>query len=169
MVIRPESAGDYEAIRNILIAAFADHPYSRQTEHLIVEALRGAGAMTVALVAEIDGKVAGHIAFSAAPIGGKDCGWFLLGPVAVWPEHQRQGIGSRLVEEGLKAIQALGAKGCVLVGDPAFYERLGFRNLPGLTMKGIPPRNILSLPMAEPIPQGPVTHHPAFFVNSHGS
>jgi putative acetyltransferase len=166
MLIRPETPDDYEAIRDILIAAFANHPYSQQTEHFIVEALRAADAMTVGLVAESDGKVVGHIAFSAAPINGWDCGWYILGPVAVWPEHQRQGIGSRLVEEGLEAIRQRGARGCVLVGDPAFYVRLGFRNLPGLTMEGVPPRNILCLPMAEPIPQGPVTHHPAFFAKA---
>ncbi len=60
MIIRPESTGDYDAIRRILIAAFADHPYSHQTEHLIVEALRAAGALSVALVAEIDGKVVSY-------------------------------------------------------------------------------------------------------------
>ena len=120
MIIRPESANDYHSIRCILIAAFADHPFSHQTEHLIVEALRASNALTVALVAEVDGKVVGHIAFSPVWIDGMDCKWFALGPVAVLPDFQRQGIGKSLVEEGLQAIRSLGAQGCVLVGDPAY-------------------------------------------------
>ena len=163
-VIRPENDRDYDAIRRLLIAAFADHPYSHQTEHLIVEALRSAGAVTVALVAEIDGAVVGHIAFSPGQIGGVDGGWYTLGPVAVLPEYQRKGIGTALVNAGLEAIRGLGAQGCVLVGDPAYYTRFGFRNDPGLTMNGVPPQYLFCLPMDSQVPQGEVTHHPAFFV-----
>jgi putative acetyltransferase len=163
MTIRPESANDYDAIRAILIAAFANHPYSHQTEHLIVEALRADNAMTVALVAEIDGKVVGHIAFSPAKIGGKECNWFTLGPIAVLPDLQRQGIGTSLVNEGLRTIRGLGAEGCVLVGDPAYYKRFGFRSDPALTMEGIPAENLMCLPIVEPVPRGEVSHHPAFW------
>ncbi len=80
------------------------------------------------------------------------------------PEFQRRGIGMGLVEAGLEAIRGLGARGCVLVGDPHFYERFGFRSNPALTREHVPPENLLCLPMAEPIPHGPVSHHPAFFV-----
>jgi putative acetyltransferase len=163
MIIRPEAPADYDAIRSILIAAFANHPYSRQTEHRIVEALRAADVLTVGLVAEIDGMVVGHIAFSPVKIGGVDRMWFALGPIAVSPEHQRLGIGKALIAGGLKAIRALGAQGCVLVGDPAYYEPLGFRNNPALTMEGVPPRNLMYLPMAQEVPQGEVSHHAAFF------
>lgn len=164
MIIRPESADDYDAIRSILIAAFADHAYGRQTEHLIVDALRASDALTVALVAEVDGSVVGHVAFSPVKINGMDCMWFALGPVAVSPDFQRRGIGKGLIEEGLKAIRSLGAQGCVLVGDPAYYDRFGFRHNPALTMEGIPPQYLLCLPMAEQIPQGRVSHHSAFSV-----
>src|SRR3990172_6498 len=126
MIIRPETLGDHDSIRNILIAAFANHPYSHQTEHLIVEALRADDALTVSLVAEVDGTVVGQIAFSPLSIDGKDCGWLALGPVAVLPSYQRQGIGQALVNEGLKTIRSIGVQGCVLVGDPAFYRRFGF-------------------------------------------
>lgn len=165
MIIRPESASDHDAIRGIHIAAFANHPYSHQTEHLIVEALRAANAMTVALVAEVDGQVVGHIAFSPVRIGGADCRWFGLGPVAVLPALQRQGLGSALVRAGLEVIRGLGAQGCVLVGDPAFYERLGFHHDPSLTMHGIPPQYLLCLPLASSVPQGEVEHHAAFWVS----
>src|SRR3972149_6525425 len=98
MIIRPETLGDHESIRSILIAAFANHPYSHQTEHLIVDALRDADALTVALVAEVESKVLGHIAFSPVKINDTDCQWFGLGPIAVMPEFQRKGIGKILVE-----------------------------------------------------------------------
>jgi putative acetyltransferase len=68
MHIRNEAAADWGAIRAIHIAAFAHHPFSRQTEHLIVEELRKDGALTISLVAEEDGNVIGHIAFSMATI-----------------------------------------------------------------------------------------------------
>lgn len=164
MLIRPETTDDHESIREILIAAFADHPFSHQTEHLIVEGLRADNALLVSLVAEVDGKVVGQIAFSRVEIGGKDCGWLGLGPVAVMPSHQRQGIGKALVNEGLKVIRSLGAKGCFLVGDPAYYPRFGFRNNSAMKMEGVPPEVVFCLPMSGEVPEGNVTHHPAFFV-----
>ena len=164
MIIRPETPTNHDAIRRILIAAFADHPYSHQTEHLIVEGLRADNALTVSLVAEVDGNVVGHIAFSSVKIGGKDCGWLGLGPVAVSPSHQQRGIGQALVTEGLKTIRNMGAQGCVLVGDPAFYCRFGFEHNSALRMEGVPPEVLLCLPMCDQMPEGNVTHHPAFSV-----
>ncbi len=164
--IRPETENDYESIRAINLAAFANHPYSHQTEHLIVEGLRAAHALRLSLVAEVNGKVVGHIAFSPVQIGGADCKWLALGPVAVLPEFQKQGIGKSLVEGGIRVIRGLGARGCVLVGDPGFYNRFGFQQNPALTMEGVPPQFLLCLPMAQQIPQGEVQHHSAFFVSA---
>ena len=162
MIIRSETPRDLDAIRAVNIAAFAQHPFSQQTEHLIVEALRAADALEVSLVAEIDGEVVGHIAFSAAGIGGTSSGWFLLGPVAVLPDHQGKGIGRALVETGLDALRCRGACGCVLVGDPAFYRRFGFRQQPGITWVGVPDENVLCLSMSGDAPVGAVSYHPAF-------
>ncbi|OGR34203.1 MAG: GNAT family N-acetyltransferase [Desulfovibrionales bacterium GWA2_65_9] len=165
MRIRPETPADHAAIREINIAAFADHPFSRQTEHLIVEVLRAAGALTLSLVAEDgDGVVVGHIAFSRAPIDGQDQGWHLLGPVAVLPALQRGGIGKALVHTGLDALRALGSQGCVLVGDPGYYTRLGFRQAASLVYPGVPPEVVLCSPLAGVEPSGLVGHHPAFDV-----
>ena len=164
VIFRPETPSDHGSIREILISAFADHPHSHQTEHLIVEALRADDALSVSLVAEVDGDVVGQIAFSPVTIGGNDCGWLALGPVAVSPSHQRRGIGQALVNEGLEAIRTLGAQGCVLVGEPAFYNRFGFRHDPALRMEGVPPEVLLCLPMCDGMPEGTVTHHPAFSV-----
>lgn len=166
MSIRPETTDDHAVIREINIAAFAQHPFSRQTEHLIVEALRADNALTLSLVAEDvsaqENRVTGHIAFSEAPVDGHDQGWYLLGPVAVWPELQRQGIGSELVLAGLAALRERNASGCVLVGDPGYYTRFGFRQSVGLTWPGVPPEFVLCLPLAGSEPSGSISHHPAF-------
>jgi putative acetyltransferase len=166
VIVRPETDRDTDGIREVNIAAFQGHPYSEQTEHLIVEALRVADALEVSLVAECDDEVVGHIAFSAADIGGSSTGWFLLGPVAVRPVRQGEGIGRVLVETGLDALRSRGACGCVLVGDPAFYGRFGFRRCPGVTWRGVPEENVLCLLMSGELPSGEVVHHPAFLAGT---
>ncbi len=168
MIVRPETDRDVAAIREVNIAAFQGHPYSQQTEHLIVEALRAAGALEVSLVAESDGEVVGHIAFSAAAIGDSQSGWSLLGPVAVLPACQGEGIGRALVEAGLDALRSRGARGCVLVGDPAFYGRFGFGPSPGVTWHAVPPENVLCLLLSGEMPAGEVAYHPAFLVGDGG-
>ena len=166
MIIRSETPSDYDAIRHINIAAFAVHPYSQQTEHLIVEALRDDNALSVSLVVEMDDAIVGHIAFSRAKIDDKDCDWFLLGPVAVLPERQSQGIGSALVRQGLEAIRALGAEGCVLVGNPEYYRRFGFRQAGSLVLDDVPPEYFMALPMTDKAACGKVTYHAAFAVQA---
>lgn len=166
MTIRPETSQDCSAIEDVHIAAFANHPYSRQTEHLIVNGLRAAHALAVSLVAEVDGKVVGHIAFSPLRIDGTDSMWFLLGPVGVLPEYQRRGIGQELVRQGLKAIEAFGAEGCALVGDPAYYGRFGFTHARELIFEGIPPEYCLFLRIGERIASGSIEHHAAFSVTA---
>ena len=110
MIVRPELPQDTAAVRLVHVEAFRGHPFSRQTEHLIVEALRAADAVTVSLVAEVDGEVVGHIAFSDAQVGDA-AGWSLLGPVGVRPAYQGRAIGRALVEAGLAAVRASRASG----------------------------------------------------------
>ena len=68
MIIRPELPSDIERIRDVIVAAFTNHPYSHQTEPFIIAALRAVGALTASLVAELDGQVVGHVAFSPLTI-----------------------------------------------------------------------------------------------------
>lgn len=164
MIIRSETPSDHDAIRDILIAGFANHPHSRQTEHLIVDALRAAGALTASLVAVVNGDVVGHVAFSAVSIDEQDLGWLALGPVAVLPAFQNQGIGRALIDQGLETIRKQKARGCVVVGDPDFYERFGFRHNSSLRMEGVPPEVFMCLPMDEQVPAGHMTHHEAFSI-----
>ncbi len=105
MIIRKEKNTEYESITNVTIEAFKNHPISRQTEHFIVNALRLAGALSISLVAEINSQIVGHIAFSpiTASDGSKD--WYGLGPVSVLPDHQKQGVGKALINNGLSLLK----------------------------------------------------------------
>jgi len=162
MIVREETAADTAAITEVTIAAFRDHPLSNQTEHLIVDALRAAGVLKVSLVAEIEERVVGHVAFSPVGISDGTGGWFGLGPVSVLPSYQKQGVGKALIRKGLSMLKSMGANGCVLVGDPAYYERFGFRNYPGLVYEGVPQEVFLALPFTEEVPSGTVEFHKGF-------
>ena len=164
MVIRPEASQDQAGLRQVHLAAFAFHPHSRQTEHLIVDELRSASALTLSLVAEQEARILGHVAFSPAPLNGQLAGWYLLGPLGVLPECQRQGIGSALVRAGLDAMRQRAAQGCALVGNPLYYGRFGFRAIPQLVMEGVPPEVFLALPFGATVPEGRIAHHPAFLI-----
>ena len=165
MIIRKETTSDIEAISQVTIHAFRTLPISNQTEQFIIEALRAAGALTLSLVAEIDGRVVGHVAFSPVIIsdGAKD--WYGLGPVSVLPEYQKQGIGKSLINEGLSLLKQLDGQGCALVGDPNYYKWFGFKNFPELVHEGVPQEVFLSLPFNEKIPQGIVVFHEGFLAN----
>jgi putative acetyltransferase len=165
MIIRKEIQSDVEAISGITKAAFENHPYSKNTEQFIINALRKANALTVSLVAEIDGIPAGHIAFSPVTFTDQSRDWYGLGPVSVAPAYQRQGVGTRLVNEGIGLLKDLGAKGVCLVGDPNFYERFGFRSPDGLKHEGVPQENFLALSFCNRIPTGVVHFHQAFSAN----
>jgi putative acetyltransferase len=160
--IRSETSADAVAIGEVTVAAFRALEISEHTEQLIVEALRAAGALAVSLVAELDGRVVGHAAFSPVAISDGTTGWYGLGPVSVLPECQRRGIGKALIREGLSRLRDMGARGCCLVGHPAYYRKLGFENVPGLVYEGVPPEVFLALSFDGRMPRGTVTFHEAF-------
>jgi len=162
MIIRKEIQSDVGAISDITKAAFENHPYSNNTEQFIINALRAANALTFSLVAEIDGKLVGHIAFSPVTFSDGSENWYGLGPISVLPDYQKQGIGTRLVNEGIGLLKDLGTEGCVLVGDPNYYERFGFRSPNELTHEGVPQENFLALSFGNRIPAGLVHFHEAF-------
>jgi len=81
---------------------------------------------TVALVAEYNGTLAGHIAFSPVTIGGGHLQGYILAPLGVKAERQKRGIGSALVERGMRMLSGSGAHVLFVYGDPAYYTRFGF-------------------------------------------
>lgn len=160
--LRSETPADARAIADVTVAAFATLAVSQHTEQFIVAALRAADALTVSIVAELDGRIVGHIAFSPVTISDGTPGWYGLGPVSVLPELQRQGIGQALIREGLARLQALHARGCCLVGHPGYYRRFGFDNAPALGVDGVPPEFFFALAFDGRVPQGHATFHAAF-------
>lgn len=163
MIIRDEGPGDEAAIGAVTAAAFEGMPYSDQTEPRIVERLRAAKAMTLSLVAEEDGEIVGHVAFSPVALSNGEEGWYGVGPLSVRPDRQRQGVGSALMREGIRRMTALGAAGCVLVGEPDFYRRFGFVQATRLSVPQVPSANFLVLPLRAAEPLGIVAFHPGFF------
>lgn len=162
IIIRSETSEDIGAIAGVTISAFQTLEISNNTEHFIIEALRAARALTISLVAELDGRVVGHIAFSPVTISDGTPDWYGLGPVSVLPEYQRQGIGKALVDEGLSRLRGMRARGCCLAGHPEYYRKFGFDNVPDLVHEGVPPEAFLALSFDGKIPSGTVTFHEGF-------
>lgn len=162
MDIQLEQPADAEAIRVVVTDAFARAPHRSGTEADLVEALRRANALTLSLVAREQGVLVGHVAFSPVTINGESTGWFGLGPVAVRPDRQRLGVGRALIQSGLDRLLARGAQGCVVLGDPAYYARFGFRSDPNLRYGDVPPEYLQRLCFGEQRPTGRVDYHRAF-------
>lgn len=165
IVIRDETEADITVITEVTVAAFSTLEISNHTEQFIIQALRSAGALTLSLVAEVDDRVVGHIAFSPVTISDGTSDWYGLGPLSVLPEYQRKGIGKALIQEGLSRLKKLGARGCCLVGHPQYYRKFGFKNITGLVLEGVPQEVFFALSFDGHIPQGNVTFHEGFKAN----
>jgi len=160
--IRSETNDDVGATADVTIAAFQTLEIGNHTEQFIVGALRAAQALSVSLVAEIDGRVVGHIAFSPVTVSDGTRDWYGLGPVSVLPEYQPQGIGKALIHEGLTRLKGMHARGCCLVGHPGYYRKVGFDCFPELVHEGVPPEAFLALSLDGSSPRGTVTFHEGF-------
>lgn len=164
VTIRRETDADISMISMLITEAFAGLDYSNQSEARIVEELRDDNALAVSLVAVVDARVVGHIAVSPVTIDDGTGGWFGLGPISVSPDVHGRGIGSKLIEHALTALQEGGAGGVVVVGDPHFYARFGFVRTEFLGIAGgledeyLRARRIVD----SRFPTGDVHYHPAF-------
>ena len=161
-VIRSETEADVSAITEVTVAAFKTLEISNHTEQFIITALRVAKALTVSLVAEVNSRVIGHIAFSPVTISDDTRNWYGLGPVSVLPEYQRKGIGKALIREGLSRLKDMNAQGCCLVGHPDYYRKFGFKNMSGLVHEGVPQEVFFAVSFDAHTPQGTVAFHEAF-------
>ena len=125
VTVRAETSDDQGAIFDVHAAAFPPAAEAR-----LVNALRAAGKATVSLVAEVDATVVGHVLFTPVRLepGPGSCLGVGLAPLAVWPALQRRGIGSRLVDTGLEACCRAGFGFVVVLGEPRYYHRFGFRH-----------------------------------------
>ncbi|HTC36285.1 MAG TPA: N-acetyltransferase [Bryobacteraceae bacterium] len=123
MIVRDENSEDRAQVRLVNEAAFG-----RPDEADLVDALRNEGAVLASLVAEIDGRAVGHILFSRMWIetAGERVPAVALAPVAVLPEHQRLGIGRKLIERGLDFLRTQAERIVIVLGEPEYYSRFGF-------------------------------------------
>lgn len=161
-VIRQELPSDVAAIHAVTMAAFLNAPHTDHTEQFIVTALRKAGVLSISIVAEQAGTVVGHVAVSPVSISDGSSGWYGLGPISVVPELQGQGIGSLLMEAALRLLREKGASGCVLLGEPAYYSRFGFKVESDMVLPDVPPEYFQALPFGTSLPRGLVTYHESF-------
>lgn len=160
--VRKEASADAPAIEAVTIAAFREAPHTSHTEKFIVRALRNAGQLAISLVVEEDGLIVGHVAVSPVIISDGTPGWFGLGPISVSPEHQRQGVGSLLMERALGELRTSGAAGCVVLGDPGYYARFGFNAESTLVLPDVPAEYFLAMSFSGSLPSGKVTYHESF-------
>lgn len=152
MIIRQERETDYTEIYELIKEAFASAEHADGNEQDLVIALRKGNDFVpeLALVAEIDGKLAGHIMFSKAKIGNDTV--LALAPLSVKPEFQRQGVGTALMNEAHKKAKALGYQYSLVLGSEFYYPRVGY--LPAeqfgvIVPDGIPPKNLMILKLDE--------------------
>ena len=192
--IREETEADTAAIDAVTIAAFLDAPHALHNEQFIVRALRRSGMLTVSLVAEtladsattgivrallvepkpaptVSGNFAntlvGHVAISPVGVSDGTVGWYGLGPVSVLPGVQHRGVGAALVRQALGMLRRLdSARGCVVLGDPAYYGRFGFAMDTRSKMPDAPPEYFQVLSFDGTVPTGVVRYHSAFAATS---
>ncbi|HEL2979957.1 TPA: N-acetyltransferase [Stenotrophomonas maltophilia] len=161
-IIRAETPADIDGIHVLTAAAFATAEHSSHTEQFIVDALRARGELAVSLLAEHEGQLLGHVAVSPVAVSDGSGGWYGLGPISVLPARQGQGIGAALMRAAIDALRQQHARGCVLLGEPAYYGRFGFRAEPGLVLPGVPAEYFQALCLQPPLAQGEVRYSPAF-------
>lgn len=169
MIVRPETPDDVSATREVVDAAFGDEPIEE-----LVDGLRASTAWRdLSFVAEVDGRVVGHVSFTR--------GWLddprrlvevlVLSPLSVHPEHQGAGVGSALVRRALELLQERPEPLVFLEGSPGYYGRLGFR--PGVSHGFTPPSTripppafqFVALPAYEPSMTGALVYPEVFWVH----
>lgn len=160
--IRPEGSDDADAIHSLTETAFKTMPYSDGSEPKIIRRLRALGDLTFSFVALDDAGIIGHVAFSPVSIPQAKGDWYGLGPISVMPPKQAKGVGSALVERGLAELVTLGATGCVLVGDNAYYQRFGFKADGQVSYQDVPAQYVQWISFDGNIPSGEITYSAAF-------
>jgi putative acetyltransferase len=166
VIVRNESQEHFESIAHVVRAAFVDEPEVVS----LVELLRASPGYVpdLALVAEDDDEVIGHVMFTESTVGGSDATILILSPLAVRPDRHRQGVGSALVRDGLRRAEKHGAPLVIVEGDPRYYSRFGFRRASELGLERpheqIPEVAFQALPLAgyDPTLRGKVVYPPPF-------
>lgn len=162
MEIREEQSEDHSEIHRLTSSAFAGLAHSNGSEPDIIDSLLADGDLTLSLVALMGPDLIGHIAFSLVRIGTYIHDWYGLGPVSVRPDLQRSGVGSALINEGLRIIKNMCANGCALIGDPNYYFRFGFVSDGSVRYGDLPARYVQWKSFGEQRPKGALLYSRAF-------
>ena len=147
IVLRDEVETDAAAIAEVTIAAFETLAISNHTEQFIIEALRAAKALTLSLVAELDGKMIGQVAFSPVTIADGTPNWYGLGPISVLPAYQLQGIGTALIHESLSRLKNCPLLAVVWWGIRSITHDSGSPTAQGFSWRGFRRRSSLLYPL----------------------
>jgi len=162
ITVRSECPEDVDFIRDLTELAFRGRSYSCKREHLLIDDLREANALTVSLVAEAETNIVGHVALSPVTLPGASGPWFGLGPISVLPEWQRKGVGSAMMKEALARLTQQQAAGCILVGDTRYYKRFGFAHDSSIVAENEPPEYTMILRLSSNSDHGVARFHDAF-------
>lgn len=131
IVIRQEQEDDYKKTEYVVEEAFKTAEYTDHTEQFLVAKLRNSNAFVpeLSLVAEHDGEIIGHIMLTKVIIRNdtKEEEALSLAPLSVLPEYQKEGVGSKLIEEALKTAKKLGFKSVIVLGHDQYYPKFGFK------------------------------------------
>lgn len=152
MLIRQETIDDYKEVYELITEAFATAEHADGNEQDLVVALRKGTAFIpeLSLVAEIDGRLAGHILYTKAKVN--DVEVLALAPLSVRPEYQRQGVGTALINEGHKIAKSLGCQYSVVLGSETYYPRVGYIPAQQLGIEvpeGFPAENFMAIQLQE--------------------
>lgn len=163
MQLQLETHADIASIHQLTQEAFRGKAYAGGDEQDVIDRLRASKALTLSLLAFDDATLVGQITFSPASLEDGSQPWFALGPVSVTPARQGQGIGGLLIEKGLIEMQNLGALGCILTGNPDYYQRFGFQPAPDNAPSNEPAEFFMLKQLGATTPVGRFSFHPAFY------
>ncbi len=170
MLIREEEVRDYDVVYTVIKAAFESAEQSGGDEQDLVNALRKSDAYVpeLALIAEIDEKVVGHIMFTEVKVG--ESVQLALAPLSVLPEYQKRGIGTALIQEGHRRAQKLGYGYSIVLGSEKFYPKTGYApagNYGIIPPFDVPDKNFMAHRLAEDAPSiaGVVRYAKEFGIN----
>ena len=168
MRIRQETVHDRPVVDRLVTEAFKSAPHASGEEGALVAALRQGGAFlpTLALVAEQDGEIVGHILFTKASVGEQQV--LVLAPLSVKPRYQGQGVGTALILEGHRIAREMGYPYAFVLGSETYYPRVGYRPADQLGVEvpqGIPAKNFMAIRLLE---DAPALHGPLVYAKEFG-